>query len=113
MCGHVLAMAYMWRSEANGSRDRTQVLRLDSKYPHPVNHLSGPQPFCPPQKRNPLYKRKRQNNTWLSSGGHLNVCFSRSNHHFLTVLAIKGPLNGTQIPGQSYHRNDADKETRN
>lgn len=49
MCGHVLAMAYMWRSEANGSRDRTQVLRLDSKYPHPVNHLSGPQPFCPPQ----------------------------------------------------------------
>lgn len=57
-CGHVLAMAHMWRSEANlwelvlffysvGSRDRTQVLR--QQVPLPNEPSLRPQTFCLPK----------------------------------------------------------------
>lgn len=86
----------------------TELRSSDSKCPYPMNHLSGPRPSVFQRTKSSLGEEKtKQNKPWLSSGSQLNFCLSRSNHHFLTVLSIKGPLNGTQVPGKSYHRNDA------
>lgn len=67
LCGHVCSMEYNvevvnFLLHHVGSRDQSQVVRLEGRYLYPLNHLSG-------------------SNTWLFT------CVQRIKHRFLYLMA--------------------------